>query len=254
MSSGIWTRCGGKTNFRKIDGTVWRVTESQQRISTRQLVDTDAEHELIEALIEDSKPAVPDGPEFAVHFLLFSPFRYPPLPHGSRFGTRLERAMWYGSDLLETALAEAAYYHLVFLEGTAAKLVPNRVVKSAVPVAVRSEASVDLSLPPFDAYRTVLCSKSEYGETQRLGSEMRVAGVEMLRYVSARDPKQGTNMGLFTPAAFAVGKPVGSPQTWYCTATPTAISWSYEDIGGLIKHEFARSLFLVDGKLPTPAF
>lgn len=254
MSSSIWTRCGGRTSFRTIDGTIWRVTESQQRVSTRQLVDTDAEHELLEALIEDGKPAVPDGPEFDVHFLLFSSFRYPPLPHGSRFGTRLERSMWYGSDSLETALAEAAYYHLLFLEGTAAKLVPNRVVKSAVQAAVRSKAAVDLSLPPFDAHRAVLCSRSEYVETQRLGAEMRTAGVEMFRYVSARDPRQGTNMGLFTPAAFALKKPVGAPETWYCTATPTAISWSHEDIGGIIKHEFARSLFLVNGELPAPAF
>jgi hypothetical protein len=233
---------------------VWRVVESQQRISTRQLVDSDAEHELLEELIEASKPAVPESPEFAgLHFLLQSPFRYPPLPHGSRFGGRHERSLWYGSEELETALAELAYYRLLFFEGTTAALLPNRVPMSAFQAVVRSTSAVDLTRAPFDAHRELISSKTAHAETQRLGSEMRAAGVELVRYASARDAKQRPNVALFTPAAFAVKRP-RAPQTWHCTVTASrAVSWMREGVSGLVKHEFARESFLVDGSFPAPA-
>src|SRR4030067_303703 len=120
MSRGIWTLCGGRSNLRSVEGTPWRVVESQQRISTRQLVDSDAEHILLEDLIEGSKPEIPEAPALAgLHFLLFSPFRYPPLPWGSRFGAKHEPSLWYGSDTLETALPAAAAYRLPRFEGAA---------------------------------------------------------------------------------------------------------------------------------------
>ncbi len=255
MSPSIWTRCGGRSNDRPLEGTPWRVVESQQRISTRQLVDSDAEHGVLEDLIEGSKPALPRGPGFErLDFLLSSPFRYPPLPHGSRFGTALERGIWYGSELLETALAEGAYYRLLFFEGTAADLTPNRIAKSAFQVGVRSTAAVDLTRAPFDVHREVISSKEDYGGSQRLGSEMRESGIELLRYGSARDPKNGINVALFTPAAFALAKPLGPSQTWHCTVTPRRdVSWMHEEISGLSKYEFARSAFLVDGRFPAAA-
>ncbi len=254
MSRGIWTLCGGRSNLCSVEGTPWRVVESQQRISTRQLVDSDAEHILLEDLIEGSKPEIPEAPALAgLHFLLFSPFRYPPLPWGSRFGAKHEPSLWYGSDTLETAFAEGAYYRLLWFEGTTAPLLPNRVSRSAFQVAVRSDAAVDLSRGPFDIHRAALCSKTEYVESQRLGSEMRADGVEMFRYTSARDPKRGTNIALFTPSAFALKKPLGAAQTWHCTTTQSGVSWIYEDVSGLTRYEFSRNDFLVDGVLPGPA-
>lgn len=257
MSPSIWTQCGASSRqFVYREGTLWRVAESQQRISTRQLVDSDAEHELLEELVEESKPAVPTDPEFeGLHFLLFSPFRYPPLADGSRFGSRAERALWYGSEEVETALAEVGFYRLLFFGGTGAELLPNRVAKSAFQVAVRSASTVDLTQPPFDAHRAVLCSKVDYAATRQLGTDMRSAGAQMVRYFSARDPKQRANVALFTPAAFALKKPLGPPFTWYCTITASRdVSWMREDVSGLTKVEFTYADFLVNGKLPAPAF
>lgn len=255
MSPSIWMQCGASSNLRAFQGTAWRVVESQQRISTRQLVDSDAEHGVLEQLIEASKPALPPGRELAgLDFLLFSPFRYPPLRHGSRFGGRHERSLWYGSEELPTALAELAYYRLLFFEGTAAKLLPNRIPASAFRAAIKSAAAVDLTLPPFDAHRAAISSKTAYAATQRLGSEMRSAGVEVVRYASARDPRERANLALFSPAAFARKRPLGPPQTWHCTVTASRdVSWMREDVTGLVKHEFPRSGFLVDGRFPAPA-
>ncbi|MCV6615090.1 MAG: RES family NAD+ phosphorylase [Cellvibrionaceae bacterium] len=37
-----------------------------------------------------------------------TPFRYPPLAYGSRFGSTLERGIFYASQELATAFAESA--------------------------------------------------------------------------------------------------------------------------------------------------
>ena len=94
------------------------MVESQHLFSTRKLVDSEAEHRVLEELIEGHKPKGERG----LHFLLATPFRYPPLPHGSRFGTRGQHGIWYGAVEQRTAFAESAYYRLLFLEGTAADL------------------------------------------------------------------------------------------------------------------------------------
>ena len=119
MSRSIWTRCGAKANLRRLTAKAWRVVEAQHVVSTRKLVDSHDEQELLEELIEPSKPRLPDMQGFhGLHYLLSTPFRYPPLPHGSRFATRTERAVWYGSSRVRTAFAETAYYRLLFLDGT----------------------------------------------------------------------------------------------------------------------------------------
>ena len=50
-----------------------------------------------------------------------------------------------------TAMAETAYYRLVFLEGTTADLSPLTVELSAFQVDVRTRAAVDLLRPPFSS-------------------------------------------------------------------------------------------------------
>ncbi|HYZ89810.1 MAG TPA: RES family NAD+ phosphorylase, partial [Myxococcales bacterium] len=98
------------------------MVEAQFRNSTRKLVDSDAEQELLEELIDRrAKLPVPEGFE-GLHYLLYTPFRHPPLRNGSRFGTRLERGILYGARELPTAFAEVAYYRLVFLDGPAIDL------------------------------------------------------------------------------------------------------------------------------------
>jgi RES domain-containing protein len=255
MSSSIWTRCGGSSNRRRLEAKPWRIVEAQHSSSTWKLVDSQAEHDVLEELIEGSKPRLLPAPEFeGLHWLLFTPFRYPPREHGSRFGRRDERAIWYGSDALRTALAEDAYYRLVFFAGTAAKLAPHRVARSAFQAAVRTDAGIDLSAAPFAAHAAQLTSPSDYSATQRLGSAMRKDGVEAFRFTSARDPGQGTNVALFSPRAFAAKAPLGVSQTWHCTVTTSGdVAFDHEAMGGVERVFFRRADFLVDGALLAPA-
>jgi hypothetical protein len=249
MSSSIWTQCGRRTE--RLEASAWRVVESQSRSSTRGLVDTLEDHALLEQMLEDTKPAAPEGAD-RLHYLLWTPFRYPPLEHGSRFGPRSEGGLWYGSETLVTAFAEFAYYQLYFLEGPVEPLGPLKRRLSVFQAQLRTERGVDLTRAPFLAFRARLSSPSRYADSQALGAAMRAEGVQACRYYSARDRRSGTNLVAFTPRAFSRRKP-GPLQTWHCFATRHSVELTREDVQGRTVHGFPRADFLVDGVLPWPA-
>jgi len=255
MSSNIWTQCGAASNFRRLAANPWRVVEAQHLVSTLKLVDTLDEQKLLEELIDRHKPALPKLPGLGrLHFLLFTPFRYPPLRHGSRFGGRDEPGIWYGSDELRTVFAEKAYYRFVFLSGSKADLSPISVEQTAFRAEVESRKGIDLSRPPFDAHRAVVSSKTSYLGSQALGRAMRADAAEAFRYFSARDAEGGTNVALFSPKAFARASP-RSPQTWICIADRRRVRFTQKHALEAPSASFAfeRSQFEVGGELPAPA-
>jgi RES domain len=250
MSSTIWTECAGDSEIRPLVLEALREVESQHQIATRKLVDTDAEQQVLEELIESVKP--PDVTRGRLHYLLFTPFRYPPLRHGSRFGTRAERGIWYGSESRATAFSEVSYYRLLFLEGTTAKLPAVEIDLTVFRASIRTARGVDLSAAPFAAYVAILASPSSYDATQALGSAMRSAGVEAFRYVSARDLHGGINIAVFEPVVFGRRQP-RSLETWRCTATRERVEMIRRDYFQRGSFAFPREQFLVDGVLPAPA-
>ena len=251
MSSSIWTRSAGSSRIRRLASEPWRIVEAQHRIATRKLVDSDREQIVLEQLLESAKPPLSSGRP-GLHYLLSTPFRYPPLPQGSRFGTRWEPGIWYGSEALATAFAEVAYYRLVFLDGTDADLEPLETELSAFSVAVVTRHGVDLTAAAFERWRAVLASKTSYAATQPIGAAMRDAGVEAFRFVSARDTGRGVNVGVFTPAAFATPRP-RRLQTWHSIASHAGVEFSKRDYFERTSYRFARDQFLVRGVLPHPA-
>lgn len=81
----IWNECEG-IKFRKfVTLEPWRMVEAQHISSSRDLVESREEHDLLEQLLENTKPIISN----TKHYLIFTPFRYPPLAYGSRFGTVL---------------------------------------------------------------------------------------------------------------------------------------------------------------------
>src|SRR3954470_13715150 len=159
MSPTIWMRCAGSSRKRPLSGTFRRVVEAQFRNSTRKLVDSDLEQTALEELLDaHAKPPVPAGFE-ALHYLLSTPFRHPPLRNGSRFGTRQERGILYGARELPTAFAEVAYYRLLFLEGTAADLGLLSVELTAFSFGIATKKAVDLTKPPFVRHEAEISSK-----------------------------------------------------------------------------------------------
>jgi hypothetical protein len=226
------------------------VVEAQHQVSTRKLVDSSDEQVLLEELLERVKP--PDVTGGRLHYLLFTPFRYPPLRHGSRFGGRHERGIWYGAETRATAFAEVAYYRFLFLEGTHATLGAVTTPLTAFTVRARSSRGIDLGAPPFDAHRRAIASPVRYTASQALGTAMREAGVELFRYPSARDAKGGANVGAFSPAVFTTAKPHGF-ETWHCTATRERVEMAKSDFFERESFAFPREQFLIGGVLPAPA-
>lgn len=230
----------------------WRVVESQFITSTRKLVDSDGEQELLEEMLESVKPPIPSDPRLSrLHFLLYTSFRHAPLPRGSRFGTRAERGIWYGALALPTAFAEVAYYRLLFLEGTKADLGTVTVELSGFQAAIRTRRGVDLTKPPFAPHASRISSKTSYATSQRLGRALRKSGVEVALYLSARDAGGGKNVALFEPA-FGRRTP-SALSTWTCTATRRRVEISKKDVLHKQRYAFERAQFEVAGRLPAPA-
>jgi len=253
VSPSIWTRCAGSSRLRRLEGRAWRAVEAQHVVSTSKLADSPAEQEALERMIDSVKPPPPGDREFSgLHYLLTTPFRYPPLAHGSRFATRFERALWYGSRELRSVFAEVAYYRLLFLEGTTARLGRLEVDLSLFRVPLRTRRGIDLTRPPFAAYRGRISSPSAYDDSQRLGREMREAGVEGFLYRSARDREGGTHVALFTPRAFATRRP-SAAQTWHCAASRERVELTRKDALDRAAFVFPRGEFEIRGKLPRPA-
>ena len=82
--SDIWQACAGRLRPGTLSGTLWRMVESQEEIATNALVDTLEEQAALEYLLDATKPRRSGLDD--LHYLLATPFRYPPLRHGSRFG------------------------------------------------------------------------------------------------------------------------------------------------------------------------
>jgi len=168
------------------------VVESQSQVATLELVDDLDEQKLLEELLEQTKPGrLAEGP----HYLIATPFRYPPLRHGSRYGSVDQRGIFYGSERLETALAELAFYTLVFLEHAEGFELPT-VDKTAFTFGYATDAGLDTTDAAFDAERDRLEAPGDYGEAQRVGRLARDAGVEVIRFRSVRCPDGGANLAV----------------------------------------------------------
>ena len=252
MSRSIWTRCAGPSRVRALSGAFRRVVEAQFRNSTRKLVDSDGEQALLEELLDArAKLPVPVGFE-GLHYLLYTPFRHPPLPHGSRFGTTRERGILYGARELPTALAEVAYYRLLFLDGSRADLGTVFVELTSFLFSLKARRAIDLSRPPFSAYEAAISSKVGYGASQELGRQMRGDGVQACLYVSARARPRSLNLAVFENV-FDPPRP-REERRWSCTASRSRVEFRSEQLlGAVVRHAFQRDQFEVAGKLPSPA-
>lgn len=249
----IWLECGGLERIKPIRGVLYRLVESQEQVATVGYVDSLEEQAVLEELLEGSKPAYPgDLQSQPLHYLLKTPFRYPPLPWGSRFGRNHEPSLFYGGKSLEVTLAETAYYRFVFIrsiEGTppAGKLNTEHTVFS---VGYETDRGIALHESPFTAFAERLTHKTDYSITQILGSQMRASGVQAFEYVSARSGEMGLCGALFTPAALTDRSPRTS-ENWLCELTQHRVA--FKAVGRQQVFSFSLDDFTVDGALPLPA-
>lgn len=229
-----------------LDRVVVRVVEDQYVAATTRLVDDSDEQLLLEELVDSVKPPLPEGLG-RLHFLLFTPFRYPSAGHGSRFRRRFDPGVFYAAEELRTALCETAYYRLVALAGTAAVLPDNVYAYTSFDVRVSTAKAVDLTAPK---HRRRVSSATGYAQAQAVGARLRDAGIEGVRYVSARDGEGGANVALFAPV-FADRQP-RRYRGWVCTVRRDSVDFRAKNALTPIIHVFPKRGFLVAGKLPQP--
>lgn len=192
---------------------LWRIIEGQYRSSTLRLVDTFAEHDVLEAMLEATKPAVPPECQH-LDYQFWSPFRYGCYPRDSRFRRRGRTpGVWYGSEVPFTAMCEMIWGMLRFFRASEGTPLPRRPVEyTAVCADIQTPLMLDLTTPDW-AEQGDWMAAEDYGDCLTLADDLRAAGGEAVRYASVRAPEHGANVAVFTCKAFANPRPVGV-QTW----------------------------------------
>lgn len=193
--------------------TLWRGVEAQHRVATMKLVDDAADQDLLESILETSKPPLPPAAEGA-HYLVATPFRYPSA-WPSRFRPPGEPGIWYGAERLETACAEVGYWRWRF--ATDSDALRGRTVLSEHTFfeAMVAGRCVDLAAPPWTAAEPAWMHPTDYSACHALARAARDAGAAWIRYRSVRDPRHGRCGAVLVASALAIGD-LTRQQTWAC--------------------------------------
>lgn len=232
--------------------TCWRVVETQEIAATQAITRNAGEQSRLEALLDASKPSVPADCE-GLSYLLYTPFRYPPLDYGSRFGRQFERGIFYASIQPEAAFAECALYLWLFQQGPieAGPLAVIRDQRTAFSSRVRSSRAVDTTGDAFSEVASKISDPASWDFPQRLGSCLRGARSGYCLYASAR-LADTVNIAVFDPAAFAEPAPLAL-QHWHLWLDSERCRFSRRATGGDITLEFEYTQFAIDGAIPHPS-
>jgi hypothetical protein len=215
MSLPIWTPAALSSEFQRFAGPCWRVVEAQHRVSTLKLTDTLAEQALLEELIEAAKPTIP--PECRhLDFLLAAPFRHGAIyPGGSRF-RRAGRTLgvYYAAEMPATAVAEMAFYRLLFFAESPATPWPGDAAEyTAFSAEIATERALDLTRGLLADDAAIWADLTDYRGCQAFADTARAADGDVIRYRSLRDPARGGNLAVLMCRAFARPAPI-ERQTW----------------------------------------
>lgn len=214
MSSSTWTPDELSSKAEPISAKCWRMVEAQHHASTMKVTDTLEEQEILERIVEETKPPVPPGCE-GLDFLLMTPFRYSATnPNGSRFRRpNAAVGVFYAAQHPGTAIAEMAFYRLLFFaESPATPWPQNPGEYTGFAVEVAADRTLSLTTEPF-AGNDKLYHLSDYSHAQALADSARQAGIQILSYASVRDPERRINFAILAPEAFAKPEPVDR-QSW----------------------------------------
>lgn len=214
MSSPIWTPDALRSEAGPFAGPAWRLVEAQHRVSTLKLVDSLAEQDLLESILDQTKPPVP--PECShLDYLLSTPFRYRPYPQGSRFRRAgITPGVWYGAERPETAAAEMVFYRFLFYAESPGTPFPDDAAEyTAFSADLAAPAALDLTTGALAGDAARWRHLTDYEACQSLAENAREIGAEVIRYASVRDPAQGANVAVLTCRTFRSAAPV-ERQTW----------------------------------------
>lgn len=224
----MWTPTALASEARAWQGSGWRAVEAQHQIASMSLAEGRLEDQaLLEDILDEAKPHLPDDLA-GLHWLLATPFRYRPLPNGSRFRRPADPGVFYGGEDRQTACAEAGYWRLRFwLDSAGLAGRPASMELTLFEFHGASPRALDLTRPPLAADRLLWTDRNDYRATQELAEQARTAAIGLLRYESARHPA-GCCLAVLAPAVFrAVPEPYRNrQQSWHLwLAPPHTVVW-----------------------------
>lgn len=204
----------------------WRAVEAQHIVSTLRLTGSDpARQELLELILEESKPAL-RAETVGLHYLLATPFRYPPSRNGSRFRAWPDLGVLYAAEARRSACAEMGYWRWRFvIDSTGLTTLP-----AAAQTVFRLGAKgvgIDLREGALAEWKTDWTDPLDYGRTQALAREARTVGVQWIGYRSVRDPEGGLCYAVLDSRAITPRQPL-EQETWYLTIRDTGAIWQRE--------------------------
>jgi hypothetical protein len=233
----------------RLDGVVLRLVEQQGAQATRRTTDSLAEQAWLEDFLEASKPELPSSEECAVrHRLLLTPFRYQKR-HGSRFATRWERGLFYGSRSRYGCLLEGAYYELVFQNGPEQAFPRSTAIrKTLFHVGLHTSRGLRLQEHGSQRLQARLRDPVDSHFCQCIGRQMREASIEAFEYHSARSIEDVVQVGAISCCIFT-STPFDQVEVLVeANRREVAIRCLDENT----VHHFQRQHFEVNGELPQP--
>ena len=236
MSSSTWTPRAVASESKSCELTLWRAVEAQHVVATRALVDSLAEQEVLESVLEISKPRVP--PECAgFDYLLYTPFRYPPPSRGSRFRSYDDPGVWYGAEAVRTSCAELGYWRWRFVMDSHGLTRLDGVAHTVFQAVVRGK-SVDLRKEPFVRDANMWGNPDDYAACHGLARVARAAETQIIRYASVRDPEHGGCGAVLDCRAFSGTGGVRQRQSWFLTVDRQRASWVRSGTRNAATYEF----------------
>ena len=222
MSLRTWTPNAVASEAEPAALALWRAVEAQHVVATRALVDSQAEQELLEAILDTAKPPVPEACAH-LDYLLSTPFRYPPTRYGSRFRSLSDPGVWYGAEQLRTSCAELGYWRWRFVTDSQG-LERLDGVPHTIFQATAQGSTIDLRREPFARARSAWTNPVDYAACQAFARSAREARVNLLRYESVRDPEHAGCAAVLACTAFGKGA-IRNRQTWFLTVDGRRASW-----------------------------
>lgn len=210
----------------------WRGVEAQHVVSTMRLADSPEEQDLLEQLLERSKPALPRLAQ-PLHYLLTTPFRYNPA-HASRFRPAGAKGQWYGAETIQAACAEVAYWRHRFLLDSAGLVDEVLLTEHSFFQAVVGGAAIDLTAQPWVRARQAWTDGQDYSATHAVAAAAQARGVQWLCYESVRAPGNRCAVA-FTADCLSEPAPSleATMQRWHCKTTRDRVMFTGQGRAGL---------------------
>lgn len=197
-----------------------------------------ADQKILEDILEDSKPPIPEAARDK-HWLIFTPFRYHPLPPGSRFRGVNDPGVFYGAFEQRTACAEVGYWRWRFVRDSEGLEKLEAKPMSLFAAEVNTASAIDLRKPPLSERHKTWTDPDSYVETQALAREARGQNIEAIVYESVRDPQKGGAVAVVLPGPLS--GPVGTTEGWFLTVTKERVVWQ-QAMGPALEFGFRKDL------------